>query len=39
MRLHALIDGLALHKLLNPEQTSNEDIEAIVFEEISKLTK
>ena len=39
MRLHALIDGLALHKLLNPKQTSNEDIKAIVFEEISKLTK
>ena len=35
MKLHALIDGLALHKLLNPNQTSNEDIQSIVDEEIT----
>lgn len=39
MKLHALIDGLALHKLLNPIQTSNEDIQSIVDEEIARLTQ
>ncbi|WP_167630426.1 TetR/AcrR family transcriptional regulator [Listeria valentina] len=39
IKLHALIDGLALHKLLNPNETSNEDIQAIVDEEIARLTK
>lgn len=38
MKLHALIDGLALHKLLNPNETSNEDIQAILDEEITRLT-
>lgn len=39
MKLHALIDGLALHKLLIPNQTSNEDIQSIVNEEITRLTQ
>ncbi len=38
MKLHALIDGLALHKLLNPNDTSNEDIQSIIDEEIATLT-
>ena len=38
MKLHALIDGLALHKLLNPNQTTSEDIQLIVDEEITRLT-
>ena len=37
MKLHALIDGLALHKLLNPNQTTSEDIQLIVDEEITRL--
>lgn len=37
MKLHALIDGLALHKLLNPTQTTSEDIQLIVDEEITRL--
>ncbi|MFH4906633.1 TetR/AcrR family transcriptional regulator [Staphylococcus cohnii] len=39
MKLHALIDGLALHKLLNPNGISNDDIQTIVDEEIVKLTQ
>ncbi|WP_052256079.1 TetR/AcrR family transcriptional regulator [Salinicoccus sp. YB14-2] len=39
MKLHALIDGLAIHKLLNPNEISNEDIELIIEEEIHRLTK
>lgn len=38
MKLHALIDGLALHKLLNPNEVSNEDIQLIIDEEIERLT-
>ena len=38
MKLHALIDGLALHKLLNPNGVSNDDIQIIVDEEIVRLT-
>lgn len=38
MKLHALIDGLALHKLLNPNEISNEDIQLIIDEEIERLT-
>jgi hypothetical protein len=32
--LHALLDGLALHKLLNPEQMINEDIEHLIESEV-----
>ncbi|MGI2321706.1 TetR/AcrR family transcriptional regulator [Staphylococcus cohnii] len=39
MKLHALIDGLALHKLLNPNRISNDDIQTIVDEEIVRLTQ
>ncbi|WP_210138467.1 MULTISPECIES: TetR family transcriptional regulator C-terminal domain-containing protein [unclassified Staphylococcus] len=39
MKLHALIDGLALHKLLNPNGISNDDIQTIVDEEIVRLTQ
>lgn len=39
MKLHALIDGLALHKLLNPNGVSNDDIQIIVDEEIVRLTQ
>lgn len=38
IKLHALIDGLALHKLLNPDDISNKDIENIVRTEINTLT-
>ena len=37
MKLHALIDGL--HKLLNPNGVSNDDIQIIVDEEIVRLTQ
>ena len=39
MKLHALIDGLALHKLLNQTVFSNDDIQIIVDEEIVRLTQ
>lgn len=39
IKLHALIDGLALHKLLNPNGISNDDIQTIVDEEIVRLTQ
>ncbi|HLR18862.1 MAG TPA: TetR/AcrR family transcriptional regulator [Staphylococcus sp.] len=34
IRTHALLDGLALHKLLNPEQMSNKDIIEIIEKEV-----
>lgn len=34
MKMHALLDGLALHKLLNPEQMMNEDIEHLIESEV-----
>lgn len=39
VKLHALIDGLALHKLLNPNGVSNDDIQNIINEEILRLTQ
>lgn len=33
-KLHALIDGLALHKLYQPKQLSNTLVEQIITEEI-----
>src|SRR5699024_8924355 len=38
MKLHALIDGLAFHKLLNPNGISNDDIQTIVDEGRVRLT-